>query len=830
MKTKLGFIIFVTIYTFYNSQSKIPDSNLIKKTKAIKLVQDIKIDGIIDENAWMYAPEAKDFIEFQPDNGKPEHEHQKTIVKVLYDNTGIYIGARLFDNDPQKIAQQLTERDDLANDDFFGVFINGYNDKQQCYEFIVSAAGVQLDAKATKENGEDTTWNGVWYSAVKIHDKGWDVEMKIPFFELRFPKSEVQQWGVNFFRNIQRERKKLSWNHISNKGGSFTLYDGILDGLQNIETPLRLSFTPYFSTYINNYDGNTTVNLNGGMDLKYGINDAFTFDMTLIPDFGQANFDNNILNLTPFEQQFTEQRSFFTEGTELFSKGDMFYSRRVGGEPSSYPSISEHEQVSEYPSKVKLFNAFKISGRTKGGLGIGIFNGITEKAEATIMNIDDGTTRKDIVEPWSNYNVMVLDQRFHGNSSVTLVNTNTMREGNFRDANATGLLWDFNDKKNTYNYYGNLKGSWIMNNGTSFGNSGQIGFGKTSGENRFDVNAVYVNKNWDINDLGFSTKTNYANYSMWYGYRILKPTKKFNNIYLNFNLDYNHRLEPFLNSSLLFNHNNQFTDKNFRSYGGGVEFTPFGENDIYEPRTFGRYLKVPGYFDSWVWFESDSRKKLLYNFNLDYYAYDEKGRNKVIPSVYLRYRASDKLNFIWQFNPVFSNNEVGYAGSDSEKIYMGRRQRNTYENYISSQYTFNEKISTQLTFRHYFSDVTYKQFYTLSNDGTIKETNSFTDNLDGTYNSWNLDLRFSWWFAPGSQITLLYRNAIQNYIDSSKMSFKNNFDTLFNEPMTNNFSLRITYFIDYNRVKNWFGNYKKYKNEKPITNIKVYKSKSSEML
>jgi hypothetical protein len=108
------------------------------------------------------------------------------------------------------------------------------------------------------------------------------------------------------------------------------------------------------------------MNVNGGMDLKYGINDAFTFDMTLIPDFGQANFDNSILNLTPFEQQFAEQRSFFMEGTELFSKGDMFYSRRVGGSPSRYPIIDEEkETVTEYPGKVKLFNAFKISGRTK---------------------------------------------------------------------------------------------------------------------------------------------------------------------------------------------------------------------------------------------------------------------------------------------------------------------------------------------------------------------------------------------------------------------------------------------------------------------------------
>ena len=135
------------------------------------------------------------------------------------------------------------------------------------------------------------------------------------------------------------------WNHVDNQKGSYTLYDGILGGVTDIKTPTRLSFTPYFSTYVNNYDGKTETNINGGMDLKYGINDAFTFDMTLIPDFGQANFDNSILNLTPFEQQFAEQRSFFMEGTELFSKGDLFYSRRVGGSPSRFPNVDEENKM-----------------------------------------------------------------------------------------------------------------------------------------------------------------------------------------------------------------------------------------------------------------------------------------------------------------------------------------------------------------------------------------------------------------------------------------------------------------------------------------------------
>ncbi len=561
---RIRILFLFTVFSVLSfAQEKVQDSITRKKITAVKLEKAPKIDGNLDDDAWRNIPIAKDFIEFRPNNGKAEDADFKSEVKIAYDDTGIYVSAMLYDKEPSKISKELTERDNIGNDDFFVLFLNGYNDKQQSLEFFVTAAGVQADSKITNENGEDFSWNGIWYSAAKIVENGWTVEMKIPFSELRFPKSEVQNWGLNFFRQINRTKTAYTWNYINNQKGGFLLYDGVLENIKNIDPPIRLSFMPYFSTYVNNYDGQTTTNFNGGMDVKYGINDAFTFDMTLIPDFGQANFDNSVLNLTPFEQQFTEQRSFFNEGTELFEKGNMFYSRRVGGYPSKSANVSADETLVEEPSKVKLFNAFKISGRTNKGLGIGFFNGITEKAEAIIKNNITGETRKEILEPWANYNVLVLDQRFNENSSITFVNTNTMRSGNFRDANATGILWSINNKKNTYQYYGNVKGSWVMDDGTKFGNKSQFGFGKVSGKHRFDVNANFTTKNWDINDLGFSTTTNIANYNAWYGYRILQPTKRFNNIYLNNNFTYSHRLEPFLFSTLRFNHNNQFTDKNF---------------------------------------------------------------------------------------------------------------------------------------------------------------------------------------------------------------------------------------------------------------------------
>ncbi len=798
----LGFCLLISALYFGQETNNI-DNIVRKKMSTIKSDVTPKIDGDISDEVWAKVPIATDFIERSPNNGKPSEQAFKTEVKMLYNDLGLYIMMKMHDPEPSKIAKELTERDGISNDDFVGLTLNGYNDKQQSLEFVVTAAGVQYDAKLTTD-GEDDSWNGVWHSEAKITEDGWTAEFMIPFSELRFPKKDVQEWGINLFRKVQRTNVFYDWNFVDNKKNSYTLFDGVLTGIENIKPPTRLSFMPYFSTYVNRFDGETSTNFNGGMDVKYGINDAFTFDMTLIPDFGQANFDNSILNLTPFEQQFAEQRPFFTEGTELFSKGNLFYSRRIGGSPSGEIELKDDEKITEFPAKVKLFNAFKISGRTNKGLGIGFFNAVTQKMFATIENETTGEIRKEVVEPWSNYNVLVLDQRFNENSSVSLINTSTVRDGSFRDANATGLLWSINNKKNTYNFYGNLRGSWVMTDETKFGTKNQFGFGKIDGKHRFDINAGITTKDWDINDLGFSTMTNFANYNAWYGYRLLQPSKRFNKIFLNFNAQYYQRLSPFLYNNFVLNHNNQFQNKKFENYGFGVEATPFGQKDIYEPRAEGRFLNVPSYFDSWIWFESDSRKKFQFNINVDYYAYNEKARNLVSTSLIMRYRFSDKFNVFWQIQPSFSNNEKGYVGKDDSGIYIGRRQRNTLENSLNSKYTFNNKMALSLAFRHYFSDVTYKQFYTLDNDGDVTPTNNFTKNLNGTYNAWNIDLRYSWWFAPGSQLTFLYRNAIQNYLNESRLGMKNNYNQLFAEPAVHNFSLKLTYYLDYNRAKNWF--------------------------
>src|SRR5437764_5555272 len=189
----------------------------------------------------------------------------------------------------------------------------------------------------------DRTWNAVWESKVSIKKDGWVAEMRIPFSAIRFSKKDIQNWGLQFGRFIRKINENETWSPDDpNVSGTINKW-GDWIGLKDITPPLRLSFSPYLSGGIRTSpvtNGKATEYLkSGGMDVKYGINESFTLDMTLIPDFAQVQSDNVILNLSPFEVKFDEYRPFFTEGTELFNKANLFYPRRIGATPQGNYSI-----------------------------------------------------------------------------------------------------------------------------------------------------------------------------------------------------------------------------------------------------------------------------------------------------------------------------------------------------------------------------------------------------------------------------------------------------------------------------------------------------------
>ncbi|MEZ4853570.1 DUF5916 domain-containing protein [Flavobacterium sp.] len=799
MLTKLFYSIIFFFVSFV-----LLSQNEKKKIAASKTTSTITIDGELLENDWQNADVASNFIMFDPDNGKPIPDEFKTEVKVLYNDDAVYIGAVMYDNEPSKIMREITERDDFGSSDFFGIFINGFNDGQQDFRFLINAANGQADCVATDQSGEDYSWNAIWLSKVKITDFGWVVEVKIPYAALRFSNENKQIWGINFMREIRRKRQKFTWNYINTQLGTIIQQAGVLSGIENIKTPTRLFLIPYASGYAYaSSTQKTATEFKGGLDVKYGINDAFTLDAILIPDFGQTKFDNVVLNLGPFEQQFNENRPFFTEGIELFSKGNLLYSRRIGAVPNLAINLEENETISEMPSTINLLNALKISGRDKNGLGVGFLNAITEKTTTTAYNSVANTKREVVVSPLTNYNVTVLDQRFNQNSSVSLINTNVTRNGSFRDANVLGILFDLNNKKNSFNFSGDMKMSSVYDATNTSGYNTSLFLGKTSGKIRFSSGVNYISEDFDNNDLGINFQTNFTSWYSNANYRILNPTKWFNTFRVNLNsyFEYNNTTGRIQSSE--FNVNVNSTNKKNHFFGGGLNYNPFLQYDYYEPRQNGRYVILPEYFYGWLYFSSNYNYKFAIDVNPYTTITSENGRYSYGITIGPRYRFSNRLNVIVNFDIFKQFDNVGFIDSDAATIYFAKRNRDTYTSSVSSKYSINSNMNFNLTVRHYWSYAENNSFFALEDNGTLTATN-YTGNKNSNFSTWNLDLSYSWWFAPGSQISVLYRNNANTFSREINRDFGKNFNTLLTDNLNHVFSISVRYYIDYNQAKNWF--------------------------
>ena len=784
-------------------------ANAQKKTLQTKFTTEkITIDGKFDEPVWATAAISSDFVSFEPDNGNPEPKDRKTEVRIVYDNDAIYIAATMFD-DPKKILKEFALRDNIGTADFFAVFINGFNDGQQEFRFIVSASNGQADCQASENDGEDFSWDAIWESQSLITDKGWVVEMKLPYAALRFSPAQKQTWSLNFMREVRRDRQKYTWTFIDKAKGTFIQQAGLLEGLENLKTPTRLFFLPYTSFYVDGDANNKTKGtLKGGMDIKYGINDAFTLDAVLIPDFGQTALDQRILNLGPFKQQFNENRSFFTEGTDLFKKGDLFYSRNIGGKPKLEIELDEDiEEEFSRPSATGLINATKISGRTKSGLGIGFLNAVTENTYAIVKNKIDGSTRKELIEPLANFNILVFDQRFGNNSSVSIINTNVIRNGNFRDSNVTGLIWDLKTKANTYSLNGNAEYSYVNDKINTDGFRGFLEFNKISGQYKYGFGSDLLTKNFDIDDLGFINQNNlYSAYGNA-NFTRLQPTKNFNffslqvQMYNQFNKETN-KLQ--VNDIVL---KTIMADKGNNYFGGGIAPQPFEVYDYYAPQKEGRFVILPANIGGFVFVSTNYNKRFAFDINPRFNLTTEKSRSSFSLELSPRFRFNDRFSLNYEFIYSQDKNDKGYTKKDNEDVIFARRDKLEYKNTLSGKYSINSQMNLNLKVIHYWSFTENFDYYLLNQNGRLDKYFNSVGNQNQDFSRWNFDLSYVWWFAPGSQISILYRNNSEINLKKlpviNKDGVSNVKSLLNNEVLSNSFSISIKYFIDYNQAKNW---------------------------
>ena len=794
------FLLF--IYSFSYAQ----DPAKQKLLPAVRTVETPKIDGVLDDACWVNVPIATDFFEIRPVPGRVEKQDRRTEMKVLYDDVAIYVYARMYD-DKDSVSHELVSRDNIGNADFISIIVDPFYDKMNGNGFFVTAAGVQFDAKYSQVGDEDPNWNAVWESAVKIDEKGWTCEMKIPYSALRFSSKDIQNWGLNFSRRIQRTNIQTFWNYVSPTVNGFINQEGLFTGIKDIKPPLRLSFSPYISAYVNHYPvnlpgvKNTTSRFNGGMDVKYGINNSFTLDMTLVPDFGQVQSDNRILNLTPFEVKFNENRQFFTEGTELFNKGDLFYSKRIGSIPSyyNYSGINRDDKIIKDQTEAKVLNATKISGRTAKGLGIGIFNAITNSMETEVEDAQ-GNTKLVETQPLTNYNILVFDQSLKNNSSATFINTNVLRQGSAYDANVSALLFNLNNKDNKYFVNGGGKMSYIRGEETSTGYSYTLRLGKQSGNFTWSYNQVYADDKFDPSDMGFFTNNNFLDQRIGLGYSVYKPGKWYNEFQNWFNISYSRRVTPGDYQSFGVNGGSYVRFKNLWSAEIDVNYDA-QRNDFYEARN-GQVYKAPESYGIGLYINPNRAKAYNFGGNIRYQEQELfKGKSYNF-YFFQNLRLNDKIAFglDLSFNPNY--NYVNWVTAQGSQAIFSKYDRRTVENSFDAKYTFTNLMGFTVVLRHYWSDRRNKEFYLLKPDGNL--TNYQGPALTGTdrnYNVFNIDLIYTWQFAPGSTLSVSYKDAAETSESYFTQRYNRNLSGILNAPQNNSLSVKVLYYVDYLDLK-----------------------------
>jgi len=552
----------------------------------------------------------------------------------------------------------------------------------------------------------------------------------------------------------------------------------------------------------------------GGMDIKYGLNESFTLDMMLIPDFGQTQADDIVLNLTSIETKYNEKRQFFTEGMELFRKGDIFYSRRIGGQPFLYESVSSQLSPSEIvmrnPSETFLYNATKISGHNQSGLGVGVLNAVTQEQEALIIDTITGISRKYITQGISNYNMVVVDKDIGKGSYISWLNTNVFVPEFKHMANVSGF--DFKYNFSDYEVFADAFLSYINDKaGTHTENElGQrlnLDFAKLKGTFRYVLKNSILTNTYDPSDFGYLGNNNLISNVIKLQYFQYTPSKHFNEITSDITFSYENLYKPLSYSRFEASGNLKLIYKSLNYIRFIVNVTPVVKFDYFEPRVEGWKFKEPTAAYAGIEYSSDFRKKLAFKILGGYWQASRFNKSTSSIRFQPHYRANDRLSLDLQFILAFLNNNIGYVAKsiDSESIYFGRRKVTNIENTALIKYSISNKSFFNMRVRHYWSNVNYKAYYLLQQNGEIMDI-MLSDNYDANVNLFNLDFSYSWQFMPGSELSVVWKNYYSVRDQNSEFNYFENLGNVFSYSKLNNLSLRFIYYIDYKMMKNIFLN------------------------
>ncbi len=418
--------------------------------QAARRTGSITIDGRLDDAAWAAATPITRFTQQQPDEGKPASE--RTEIRILYDESALYIGARMYERGgAAAVRSVLTRRDGLLDNssgltsDKIAVVFDPFRDRNTRVWFELNPLGVRGD----QLNG-DGSWDPVWQGAAHVDSLGWTAEFRIPFSQLRFqggatravrPDSlaaaavdAVSPWGFEIWRYVTRRNEQDMWAfwRLNEAGGP--AYYGTLTGLALSAPPRQAEIVPYVVTGDRfaasavgdpfHHTQQRTTRL--GADAKFLLTPSLTLDATVNPDFGQVEADPATVNLSAYETFYDERRPFFVNNANYFGFGNfncffcdnvsnlgVFYSRRIGRAPQLTGAVSDNAEYVDAPDVSTILGAATVTGRTRSGWTVGVLDALTGRANArftttptaspTVVGANAAPVLRQEVEPLTNY-------------------------------------------------------------------------------------------------------------------------------------------------------------------------------------------------------------------------------------------------------------------------------------------------------------------------------------------------------------------------------------------------------------------------------------------
>lgn len=823
--------------------------------RAVRASGTIAIDGVLDEAAWAAAPVIDRFIQVDPEEGEPASE--RTEARILYDTEALYIGVRLHDRG--QVQSRLGRRDmSLMDSDWLGVVIDSYHDHRTGFVFDVNPAGVQRDAvKSVQGDGsesDDNSWDAVWDVATTVDEGGWTAEYRIPFSQIRFSPEDEQTWGILLERLIGRRAEYSTTTYVpKTERGGIPRYGHLL-GVSQIEQGNRLELLPYLVTRNERIDpaGNPLREesesfASAGMDLRWRATSTLTLNATLNPDFGQVEVDPAVVNLGVYETFFEEKRPFFVEGNEIFdfgrnvSGGQMFYSRRIGRAPQlGAPGPADA------PDGTTILGAAKFTGKTSNGWSLGLIEAVTQEETARYLDTGSGTYGDFTVEPLTNYLVARgrKDLR-QGQSALGFMFTAANRRLNSPESEARlrsgaysgGLDFRHEFAERAWVLQGSAAWSHIRGTpealvrvqtaGNHFfqrpdaphlgvetdlssmtGHSIGLSLARQAGEHwRGTVAVAQTSPDYEVNDLGFQTRTDRRDLQANVSWVQTRPGSFFRNYSIQFNnrLEHNFNWDRILGITTL-----GFSFRTLDFWGGYLGLSRFHTALDDRSTRGGPLMERPANTNLNIHLGSDSRKavSLGLNVGLNRDTYDGWGANG---GVSLTYR-SERWNITTgpSFGRSFTNAQYVATVPDGTNTatygaqYLFAPLEQTELSFTTRlNVTFTPKLSLETYIQPFIASGDYRDFTQLAEP----ESYEFLPRPDlaGANAPFNPDFNLRslrgnavlrWEWRPGSTLYLAWQQVRQDYaLGVGDFDLGRDRSALFNAPPDNIFVFKVNYWL-----------------------------------